>query len=292
MSAERLYRLALLAYPKEYRRERGDEIVGTVLDGGEALRSRELVALVLGGVACRGRVASGGEWRVAVRAGVRLGAFVLLWAYTVLALTWPLAALRYDAGGSMKFDLVETSSAVVTMLGLLAASRGRWAAPLTVAVALELEAWAFLGVTWTIWPWQSWAGGFVGFRTLAVDLLRFAPALVLLLARPRGGEPRDRRSPAWALATPLVAAGLVFTGIDLALWLACLLLVLLAASIALGAIDGRIASAGATVCILGGIYVATAHWSPFLPVPIVVSVFAGSAAALVALTTRARRALA
>jgi len=33
--AERAYRLALRAYPASYRRERGLEILTTILDGGE-----------------------------------------------------------------------------------------------------------------------------------------------------------------------------------------------------------------------------------------------------------------
>ena len=54
---ERLYRRSLLAYPKPYRKERGDEIVSTLLDQADArgggVRAGELISVISQGVRLR-----------------------------------------------------------------------------------------------------------------------------------------------------------------------------------------------------------------------------------------------
>ncbi|MFD2764019.1 hypothetical protein [Micromonospora eburnea] len=71
MSLTRYYRWLLLAYPRAYRRERGEEILGLLLDTAPAGRTRPTVReafdLVRGGLRCRlGRPASTsvGAWAV------------------------------------------------------------------------------------------------------------------------------------------------------------------------------------------------------------------------------------
>ncbi|NES25988.1 hypothetical protein GCE86_26160 [Micromonospora terminaliae] len=71
MSLARRYRRLLLAYPRAYRRERGEEILGLLLDGAPAGRTRptlrEAADLVRAGLRCRlGRPASStvGVWAV------------------------------------------------------------------------------------------------------------------------------------------------------------------------------------------------------------------------------------
>ena len=59
MSAERIIRAALRAYPREVRRARGDEMAATVLDLSEGSRSallRETLALAYGGLSARAGV--------------------------------------------------------------------------------------------------------------------------------------------------------------------------------------------------------------------------------------------
>ncbi|SBT53554.1 hypothetical protein [Micromonospora narathiwatensis] len=71
MSLTRHYRRLLLAYPRAYRRERGEEILGLLLDTAPAGRTRptvrEALDLIRGGLRCRlGRPASStvGVWAV------------------------------------------------------------------------------------------------------------------------------------------------------------------------------------------------------------------------------------
>ncbi|MCZ7440541.1 hypothetical protein O7598_29400 [Micromonospora sp. WMMC241] len=71
MSLIRRYRRLLLAYPRAYRRERGEEILGLLLDTAPAGRARptprEAIDLIRGGLRCRlGRPASRtvGVWAV------------------------------------------------------------------------------------------------------------------------------------------------------------------------------------------------------------------------------------
>src|SRR5664279_2446754 len=79
--AERSYRIALRAFPKQYREERGEEIVSTILEGGDGWRPhlREVSGLFWAGVAQRSLQAGGVRTAGSVRAGIRLGAYFQLW---------------------------------------------------------------------------------------------------------------------------------------------------------------------------------------------------------------------
>lgn len=89
-------RLAVRAYPASVRADRGDELVGTLLDAGElsvATFSRELVSLVLSGLVARSRDAFGQPlWQLALD--------VVRWASIVIvarSLIGELAWLRWES---------------------------------------------------------------------------------------------------------------------------------------------------------------------------------------------------
>ncbi|MEU4567114.1 hypothetical protein [Micromonospora sp. NPDC023956] len=103
---ERRYRRLLRAYPPEYRRTRGDEIVGTYLDLAGPHDRRPSLAdaadLLRGGLRQRLRAAGATD----VLPGVRLAATLALTAATVLAAGWfvrdlhpPHADLGYPSVG-------------------------------------------------------------------------------------------------------------------------------------------------------------------------------------------------
>ncbi|MER5459040.1 hypothetical protein ABT008_30175 [Micromonospora sp. NPDC002389] len=91
---ERRYRHLLRAYPADYRRERGEEIVGTYLDLADPGRRWPSVAdaadLVRGGLRQRLRAAGAGD----VVPGVRLAALLALATAAFLAAFWALAEVQ------------------------------------------------------------------------------------------------------------------------------------------------------------------------------------------------------
>src|SRR5262249_4736457 len=70
-------RLALLAYPPAYRRERGAEILATLDEAGGA-GAAEVWSLIRSGIRERGMRATGGSMAAAWRSGCRLAALALL----------------------------------------------------------------------------------------------------------------------------------------------------------------------------------------------------------------------
>jgi hypothetical protein len=236
--AERSYRIALLAFPKAYRRERGEEIVATILEGGETRLPRlcELFGLFWAGIGQRGLRAGGERTAGSVRAGIRLGAFALLWLEALLQTNSVLSLYLNPRSVENlgRIELVQSGAAVTGVIVLLALSRGWWAAPLVLTLAWELASTTYLGSSVGPSPhWLHW--------TLAG--LWCLPALVCLLARPRRYEPRDVRSPLWAIAAPALGGLMVWYVPSWVLWS---LAVLLAAWFVLGWRDLRLAIAGAT----------------------------------------------
>lgn len=195
--AERSYRLALLAFPKAYREERGEEIVTTILEGGDGRRPRlrEFFGLFWAGVAQRSLRAGGERTAGSVRAGLRLGAYFYFW---VVAVFFVEAALRPPAnpGFLVHYEISTAGSAAIGVVVLLALSRGWWIAPLGLAVAWSIADRLFLNSS-SPWPW---------YWTLVSETFGLLPALLCVLARPRRREPRDLRSPLWAIAALVLGA--------------------------------------------------------------------------------------
>jgi len=117
---ERRYRLLMLAYPDEYRREREAEIVGTLLDeavhGQEWPSARQIAALAAGGLQTRARVAAATPRRM-LADGLRLGAvmyFVLLCASTI-ELSLRHTVFGTPSGTLGHFGLVDLEAVVLAI---------------------------------------------------------------------------------------------------------------------------------------------------------------------------------
>lgn len=138
---ERRSRLLLRVYPPAYRRERGEEIIGTLLETSDDRtwpRVRDVRALAGGGVKARAaqnrQRTAGANLRVAVMAG--LATYLSLWIATYLdsvvrGLTtglhylpgwtsWPAALIALLSGATIV--LAWTAARVIVIAGALAAS--------------------------------------------------------------------------------------------------------------------------------------------------------------------------
>jgi hypothetical protein len=182
---ERRCRRLLRAYPADYRAERGDEIIDTLIEAHpDRTRPtvRDAVALVAGGL----RVRATENRRLPLRTNLRLAVLFGATAVLVMPEVWFVSSLLFDHG---------YRHAAVFMVGALIA----------IAVAV-VSAW--LGQTrWTV------VAGVVGVLALAIEPARDAPEFqanayvsqlplavalvaVVLLARP---TPRPHRAWLWFL---------------------------------------------------------------------------------------------
>ena len=244
--AERGYRIALRAFPMQYREKRGEEIVATILEGGDGWRPRlrEFFGLFWAGIGQRSIRAGGETTAGSVRAGIRLGAYFLLW---LEALDATAGHVRFHGPG--RFGLVYSIGAVVVGVAVLfTLSRGWWAAPIALVLVWELALTTFPGAS----PHWFWDLSNVSVRYRVVTYL---PALLCLLARPRKREPRDLRSPLWAIAAPALGAlmgwqshAFYYTNT----WVGLMYVALLAGWFVLGWRDLRLSIAISTVAIYFG----------------------------------------
>jgi hypothetical protein len=221
-SAERVYRLALRAYPPGYRQERGDEILGTLAEmqsGSTRPSARQAAALVVCGVRERGLLATGGTRAGVWAQGCRLAALVLLVAaatasvfpivtdtwFSRLGFVWPSAP--FTAAPAMGADpLIHSIVAVLLPLaGAAALCRGRS----TIAIVCSLLA-AGLFLSGDLGtglmdgqyyqPGQEWLAS--AFR-LGDAVFLAAPAALLAAGFRTQEEPAARHSLLW-LGVPLV----------------------------------------------------------------------------------------
>jgi hypothetical protein len=138
---ERRSRLVLRAYPATYRRERGEEIIATLLEATPADRTwprpRDARALLTGGLKARAaqnkRVTTGANLRVAVMIGVAL--YLSIWVATYVN----SAAIDF---GAKSLPAVGWSAwpAVLTALPIAATVVLAWTAPRLVVLAGALPA--------------------------------------------------------------------------------------------------------------------------------------------------------
>jgi hypothetical protein len=221
-AAERAYRFVLRAYPSEYRRVRGDEILATLEEmqsGSSRPKLREVASLAACGVRERGFAVTGGTRTGMWVEGCRLAALVLLvlaatasmfpivtdtW-YSRLGFVWPSSP--FTAGPAMSADpLIRSIVAVLLPLaGAAAVCRGRS----TIAIAGSLLAAAlFLSgdVGSGLMDGQSYGMGqdwLANAFKLGDAVFLAAPAALLLAAFRRRDEPAARRSLLW-LGVPAV----------------------------------------------------------------------------------------
>jgi hypothetical protein len=223
-AAERAYRLALRAYPADYRRERGSEILATLseLQGARtAPDARELSGLVAAGMGERGRRVTGGDRAGMWAEGCALGALLLLllaatasayaltwdiW-YGRLGMSWPIGDYAPAPLGAAGLARVLTAT-LLPLAAAFAICRGRrlvaLAAPLAATALYLSGVVGFAGAvgyqSWT--PGQSWLAN--AYRLGTATFLA-APAALLWVAGRTGGRPAAHRSLAW-LALPAVLA--------------------------------------------------------------------------------------
>ncbi|HYX85538.1 MAG TPA: hypothetical protein VE777_11260 [Gaiellales bacterium] len=220
--AERIYRLALRAYPSDYRRARGDEILATLeeMGGGSAGPSmRQVAALGVCGLRERALRVTGGT-RVGVWAeGCRLAALVLLvlaatasvfpivldtW-YSRLGFVWP--STPFTAAPAMGAGTLARSLAAVLLPAVAAAAvcRGRTLLPMACALlsaALFLAGQLGSGIQSGQYSQlgQQWL---VNAYALGDAVFLAAPAALLVAGMRRGGEPAAQHSLIW-LAAPVL----------------------------------------------------------------------------------------
>ncbi|MGD0166345.1 MAG: hypothetical protein ABSC51_03530 [Gaiellaceae bacterium] len=249
--AERCYRIALLAFPKAYRRERGEEIVATILEGGDGRspRLRELRSLVWAGITQRSLAAAGATTPGSIRAGVRLGAFSLYWLGAVYLTALAFQPCFTRVQGGYREYLYGILGALAALCGIAALARGWWAAPFIFAVWNQLANYLFLLPGSPRWPWDfagasTWEDAQIIVRWA---ILFFLTVLLLALARPRRDEPRDLRSWLWTPAALLIGLLISSQGLFYTSWLGRPLAVVLAVWLLLAWRDLRLAVAGATV---------------------------------------------
>jgi len=222
-AAERVYRVALRAYPPEYRRERGAEILTTLdeMGGGSSRPSvRQVMALATSGVRERG-VRTTGATRAGIWAeGCRLAALVLLllaaaasvyglalntW-YSRLRIVWPGAEHITRAPALGGAALARSIIAVlIPVVGAWALCRGRSALPMACSI---LAAGLFLSgqVGSGLVAGQSWQVGqewLANAYKLGDALVLAAPAALLCVGIRGGRREAARRSLLW-LAAPFV----------------------------------------------------------------------------------------
>jgi hypothetical protein len=220
---ERHCGLLLRAYPEAYRSERGEEIIGTLLETTPEGRAwplpMDIRGLVIGGLRARAAL----NRRNTTAANLRVAVFVGVAAYLAYVVAGVLGGLKTAADQGLQFRwptlFVITLIAVTLALAWLA---GRRAIVLTSA----LSAAAVLVVAG---PWRPFAFG------LAVTVLAGLAVLIALASRERP----DRRW-LWLIGPIVLARLLISTGAGIGVRAAlCLLLILAIVSITWLAIDAR-----------------------------------------------------
>lgn len=171
---ERRYRWLLRAYPGRYRRERGEEIIGTLLeasgDGQNWPRLDDARTLIMGGILVR---RGGQNHRLTAAANLRLAALLGV----ALALLWLLAS-RQVAPLAMQIEHQHARPGQIAYsLLALAAVAAAWFAPRLVVAGLALPAAAL---------WMYWG------REVHLLALLSAGLLILLAVLARGQERMPR----------------------------------------------------------------------------------------------------
>jgi hypothetical protein len=238
---ERHCGLLMRAYPAAYRSERGEEIIGTLLETTPEGRAwplpRDIRSLVTGGLSARAAL----NRRNTTAANLRVAVLVGVAAYLAFAVAEDLGAFLLKA----EYDLIDFRVGSPVPFGwptLLAAALIAatvvlaWVSSRRTIVLVSVAAAALV----LAWHWPS---GGVGVAVAELACL----AVLLTLAR------RERLDRRWLwLVGPIALAGLLlYTDTDaIGAFALCLLVALAVVSLALVAIDARAAIAMA-VFLLG-----------------------------------------
>ena len=176
VARERRYRRLLRLYPAEYQRERGPELMATLLEAAENGRRPELAALVLGAL----RAHTGWErrsirsiWLAALRAAA-LMLLITAVASTPLMLAAELAKGAPVGRWMLQMDPPDLVAAPIGLLAIVAVARGRH----RVAAGLAVLAFAAGTATFAL-AGQAGQGNLLRYLfvvLLLIPLWRGAPA--------------------------------------------------------------------------------------------------------------------
>jgi hypothetical protein len=245
---ERGYRRLLRAYPAWYRRDRGEEIIDTLLAAAPQGRAwpslRDSSALILGGL----RVRAGQDRRLTTAVNLRLAVLfgIVLWLAGQSSNELSFASegwLHWVPAGQ------HGGYQAACGLGMLTAVGAAWFAPRAVAAAVSL----ITAVACT-WPWQGpwWLPG--------------QPALLAVLALLVLGKERMPRSWLWlfgaefAVGTLAGFAAYTLAQYSLNSWLYGYLLVAGVAVVLWAVIDARPAIAVGISVALGSAIPLVTYW--------------------------------
>jgi hypothetical protein len=255
---ERRCRRLLHAYPAEYRRDRGDEIIGTLLestpDGRAWPQLRDVRALLVGGLRARAALS---RQRTAT-ANLRIAVLVGVTAYLCLFVPRALVEVRWP----------QTLVALVLAVACVVAWVSRSRPTVLVSVVAGIAVVSYAG------PW--------GTNSLGAPVTDLACLVTLLVVG--GGRERPGTTWLWPLALIVASAILPVAGRTLP-WAGLHLLLMLGLgvlSIALLVVDARPVIAAA-VCVLAlwlllAIDSVTVNLSPLAGLPVLIIGVAGGGA--------------
>jgi hypothetical protein len=205
---EQRCRALLRVFPEQYRSERGDEIVGVLLDTGTPEQRwpslRTVADLVAAGLRVRARLTSDGRASTAVVDGMRLAALVGLCVQAAFA----VAMVAHRAHDRMLF--YATSNAWST--GALDVLAVAWVVAFVLVVggrprlalvpALLASAWSVILVVSNMVAEGKLDGGAPSRVLLGVEvaLLGLIPTIALVVASTRRSRTSGRRSVLWLVA--------------------------------------------------------------------------------------------
>jgi hypothetical protein len=186
---ERRCRLLLRAYPAAYRRERGEEMIGTLLettpDGRVWPQLCDIRTMATGGLRARAAqnrgLSTAANLRVAVMAGVSM--YLVMIAADYLG-TWVIDP------GPFRYEWRVMAVGLLIVVAVLLA----WVAPRMIAVLSSLAAAVAIYFLWTDVPFWSWIS------------LVVCVAMLVLLAPPSARPPRAWLWLAGAFAVAVVAS--------------------------------------------------------------------------------------
>lgn len=132
------YRVALMAYPPDYRRENGPEMTDTVNElTGERWSIRQSASLAVGGLRTRTRHATRGSSREAWESGARLG--LLVWLVMVSAYSFtPPVFLEISSFGAPTLARLLPLAVILAMM-----VSTRWWVALLVTGIWVLPLWSY-----------------------------------------------------------------------------------------------------------------------------------------------------
>jgi hypothetical protein len=227
---EARYRLLLRAYPKRYRRERGAEMIGTLMEaaGPDQQRPtvREGAMLVLRGLQTRARTHDARSTSQSFRGSLRLAVLLLLVYATAgsLAETGRVLPLMVTDGVDYPPELIYPLATVIAASAVVAVAGGRYVLGLLATLSALAATLAALRLTFFGVDSVTGEGHYLPIevtRNFAVTDSALWPlplAVLLMVPLILWPAPGARRPAAWLLAVP-VAVFLLPTDYDVTIGL-------------------------------------------------------------------------